>query len=177
MSSELRINNTRFSQYLYIFSFFGLFIHLFLCAYIIWAISPLCPHPLPLPSTPLASRQNLFLPLLQFHWREDISNNKKDIAFLLVWDKGSYTERFLAFMHKCVTTRIGSSLPDLFTISRSPSHSGLCLFKITLFTLYSGYIKHFKVLGFLPFPYSSSMCSLLIVWPRSNNITAFVLGQ
>jgi hypothetical protein len=99
---------------------------------------------------------------------------------LLAWDKGSYTERFLALL-LCT----GVLQPELvhlyqtvlFTISRSPSHSGLCLFKITLFTLYSGYIKHFKILGFLPFPYSSSMCSLLIVWPRSNNITAFVLGQ
>jgi hypothetical protein len=35
-------------------------------------------------------------------------------------------------MHMCVTTWIVSSLPDLFTISRSPSHSGLCHFKITL---------------------------------------------
>jgi hypothetical protein len=31
---------------------------------------------------------------LRFCWRENIGNNKKDIAFLLVWDKDSYTERF-----------------------------------------------------------------------------------
>jgi hypothetical protein len=42
--------------------------------------------------------------------------------------------------------------------------------------LYSGNIKHFQVLGFLPFPYSSCMDSPLSVWPMSNNITAFVLG-
>jgi hypothetical protein len=44
-------------------------------------------------------RQNLFSPpLLQFCWRENIRDNKKDIAFLLVWDKDSYTERFLALL-------------------------------------------------------------------------------
>jgi hypothetical protein len=44
------------------------------------------PHPL--------SRQNLFCPLvLQFCWREDRRDNKKGIAFLLVWDEASYTER------------------------------------------------------------------------------------
>jgi hypothetical protein len=37
-----------------------------------------------LPLYPLASRQNLFCPFLQFCCREDISNNKKDIVFLLV---------------------------------------------------------------------------------------------
>jgi hypothetical protein len=36
------------------------------------------------PPPPLASRQNLFCPFLQFCWREDTSNNKKDKAFLLV---------------------------------------------------------------------------------------------
>jgi hypothetical protein len=36
-------------------------------------------------------------------------------------------------MHMCIATQIGSSLPDLFTTSWSPSHSGLCHFNITLF--------------------------------------------
>jgi hypothetical protein len=31
----------------------------------------------------------------QLCWRENIRDNKKNIAFLLVWDKDSYTERFL----------------------------------------------------------------------------------
>jgi hypothetical protein len=78
------------------FFFFGLvvfFIHLFICAYIVGAFLPP-----PSPITPLASRQNLLCPLLQFCWREDISDNKKDIAFLLVWDKDSYTERFPALL-------------------------------------------------------------------------------
>jgi hypothetical protein len=35
-------------------------------------------------------------------------------------------------------------------------------------------INHIQVLGFLPFPYSSSVCSPLSVRPMSNNITVFV---
>jgi hypothetical protein len=42
--------------------------------------------------------------------------------------------------------------------------------------LYSKHINHIQVLGFLPFPYSSHVHSLLSVWLMSNNITAFVLG-
>jgi hypothetical protein len=44
------------------------------------------PRPPPPPSPPhaLTSKQNLFYPFLQFCWREDTSNNKKDKAFLLV---------------------------------------------------------------------------------------------
>jgi hypothetical protein len=42
-------------------------------------------------------------------------------------------------MHLCIATHIGSSLPDLFVISWSPSHSGLCQFKITLFALQQAY--------------------------------------
>jgi hypothetical protein len=61
------------------------FIHLFIYAYIVWVISPpLFPGPSLPPPSPLGSSQNLFCPYLQFCWREDISNNKKDKAFLLV---------------------------------------------------------------------------------------------
>jgi hypothetical protein len=62
-----------------------------------------------------------------------MKDDKKDIAFLLVWDKDSYAEiPSIASMHKCITTRIDSFLLDLFTTIRSPSHSGLCQFKITV---------------------------------------------
>jgi hypothetical protein len=37
-------------------------------------------------------------------------------------------------------------------------------------------INHIQVLGFVSFPYFSCVCSPLSVWPKSNNITAFVLG-
>jgi hypothetical protein len=55
------------------------FIHLFICAYIVWGLSPPYPCPLCLPSPSHASKS-----FLQFCWRADISNNKKGIAFLLV---------------------------------------------------------------------------------------------
>jgi hypothetical protein len=69
---------------------------LFIYSYVHTLFGPSFPPP-SLPH-PLASRQNLFCPLLQFCWRENIRVNKKDIAFLLVWDKDSYTERFLALL-------------------------------------------------------------------------------
>jgi hypothetical protein len=54
-----------------------------------------CPHfssPSLLYTHP-TSRQNLFCPLvLQLCWRENIRDNKKDVAFLLVWDKDNYTD-------------------------------------------------------------------------------------
>jgi hypothetical protein len=60
------------------FFFFILsFLHLFICVYIAWATS--------------------LLPFW-FCWRQNIRDNKKDIAFLLVWDKDTYTERFLALL-------------------------------------------------------------------------------
>jgi hypothetical protein len=40
---------------------------------------------------------------------------------------------YLYAMNKCITTRIDSSLPDLFTTSWPPSHRGLGQFKITTF--------------------------------------------
>jgi hypothetical protein len=43
-----------------------------------------CPLSPPSPPTPLAYRKDFFCPFLQFCWRVDISNNKKDILFLLV---------------------------------------------------------------------------------------------
>jgi hypothetical protein len=60
-----------FFLYLYVHALFGTFLPPALC-------------PLLLPPTPLASRQNLFCTSLQFYWRDDISNDKKDIVFLLV---------------------------------------------------------------------------------------------
>jgi hypothetical protein len=52
-------------------------IHLFTCACIVWVISPSCPLPLPF-------QAEIVHAFLQFCGRVEISNNKKDIAFLLV---------------------------------------------------------------------------------------------
>jgi hypothetical protein len=60
----------------YFFNHFYIYLYVYA---LFWAP----PHP--------ASRQNLFCPLvLQFCWRKNIKDNKKDMAFLLVWDKDSY---------------------------------------------------------------------------------------
>jgi hypothetical protein len=63
-----------------------------------------------------------------------------------------------------------SLLPSPFPIVASVS------LRLLYSLLYREHIKHFQVLGFLPFPYSSRACSPLSVWPMSNNITAFLLG-
>jgi hypothetical protein len=59
--------------------FYVFFIHLFVCAYIVWAISPPVPHPL----SPLclASRQNLFCTYFQFCGSEDIAIIRKTKCF------------------------------------------------------------------------------------------------
>jgi hypothetical protein len=59
-------------------------IFLFYCFYIYLHVYTLFgPSP-----PPAASRQNLFHPLiLQFCWRDNLRDNKKNIAILLVWDK------------------------------------------------------------------------------------------
>jgi hypothetical protein len=151
------------------------FIHM---RYIVWAISLPCTPSPPSPSTPFTSRQNLFCPLLQFCWKEDISNNKKDIALLLVWDKESYTERFLALV-SC-TSVLQPKLIHLYHTSSplpwSPSYSDLCHFKITILAPLQWTHQTLSSLGFSTYAYSSFMCPPLSVWPMSNNITAFVLG-
>jgi hypothetical protein len=122
--------------------------------------------------------KNMFCPLvLWFCWRENIGDNKKDTEFLLVWDKDSYTERFLALfpctyvlhstlVHLCQTT---SLLLGPLPILRCASLRLLSLL------LYRKHISHIWGFCFLSLSYSSCACSPLIVWPMSNNITAFVL--
>jgi hypothetical protein len=139
---------------------------------------PYCLLPPPTPPTPHASRKDLFCPLLQFCWRENIRDNKKGIAFLLAWDKDSSTERFLALL-PC-TCVLQPTLVRLYqTSSLFPIHLPIVTW-VSLWLLYSllysGHIKHFQVLCFLPFPYSSCMHSPLSMWPVSHNITAFILG-
>jgi hypothetical protein len=64
----------------------NIFSSLFIYSYVHILFGPFLPpspHPHLFPH-PFASMQNLFCPSLQFCWREDITNNKKDKAFLLV---------------------------------------------------------------------------------------------
>jgi hypothetical protein len=90
--------------------FLSLFIFIFLVVYIysyMYTLGHLFPRMHP---HPLTYRQNLFHPFLQFCWRENIRDNKKDIAFLLVWDKDSYTEKesytSIASMHMCYNLKL-----------------------------------------------------------------------
>jgi hypothetical protein len=80
-------------------------------------------------------------------------------------------------MHKCITTWIDSSPPDLFTTSQSPSLIDLCLFKVTVLTPLQWWHQTLSSFGFLTDPHSSRMCSPLSLWPKSNNIMAFVQSK
>jgi hypothetical protein len=79
-----------FSKY---FKFFSLLIYSY--------VHTLC-HFSPLPRIPLTSRQNLFCPFLQFCWKVDISNNKKDIAFLLVEIRIAIQRAFFFCIYWCI---------------------------------------------------------------------------
>jgi hypothetical protein len=129
---------------------FYFFLNLFICAYIVWTISFACLFP----RFPLVSGQNLFCPLLQFCWREDMSNNRRDSVFLLVWHKDSYTERFLALL-PC-TCALPPEFVHLYqTSSLLPCHLPILtsvILRLLYYLLYSGHIKQLQVLGFLPFP-------------------------
>jgi hypothetical protein len=109
-----------YTLFIFIIAVFSLFIY----SYVHTLFGPfLSPTPclLPLPYTPLTCRQNLFCPLLQFCWRKDIRNNKKDTAFLLAWDKDRYTRRFLALL-PC-TCVLQPKMVHLYqTSSLLPSH-------------------------------------------------------
>jgi hypothetical protein len=65
--------------------FFIYFIHLFPCAYIIWAISPTCPpHPILLLPTPTHFQEEPVLPFSPILLKRRHMHNNKDKAFLLV---------------------------------------------------------------------------------------------
>jgi hypothetical protein len=63
--------------------------------FIIFTFTHMCIHCL----SPFHFQAEPFCPLvLWFCWRENIRDNKKDTAFLVVWDKDSCTERFLVLL-------------------------------------------------------------------------------
>jgi hypothetical protein len=164
-----------FSEGYVVFLFFYSFIHM--CIHCLGHFSPLYPT-LSLSQHPhLASRQSLFCPFIQFCWREDISNNKTDKEFLLLWDKHSCIERFLALL-PC-TSVLQSKLIHLYLtfslLPRSPSHIGLCHFKVSVLAPLQWGHQTLSSFGFPTYPYSSRMCSPLSVWPKFNHIVAFAL--
>jgi hypothetical protein len=123
-----------------VYSFIHMCIH--------WAISP---HPTPASHPPPFQAE--LCPVLQFCWRENI-RDKKDKAFLLVWNKDGYTERYLALL-PC-TPELQPKLVHLDqTCSLLPGHLPIVA-SISLGLLYSlpysGHVKHCQVLGFPAFP-------------------------
>jgi hypothetical protein len=103
--------------------FFTVYSFICMCIHSLGHLSSL----LPPPPAPLASRKNLFCPLLQFCWQENITDNKKNVAFLLAWDKDSYTDRFLALL-PC-TSVLQPELAHLYlTSSLLPSHLPILIF-------------------------------------------------
>jgi hypothetical protein len=73
---------------------------------------------------------------------------------LLVWDKDRYTERFLALLPS--TSVLKPELAHLYhTSSLLPGHLLIVVsvsLRLLYSLIYSGHIKHFHILGFLPFP-------------------------
>jgi hypothetical protein len=83
---------------------------------------------------------------------------------MLVWDKDSYTGIFLALLtYTCV---LQPRLLHYFIIPIVVSASLRLLYLL----LYSEHIIHIQILGFLPFRYSSHVCSPPSVQPMSNNV-------
>jgi hypothetical protein len=130
--------------------------------------------PLPLSPTPLLPGRT-YSALFSNFVEEKTWDNKKCITFLLVWDKDSYTERFLALL-PC-TCVLQPELVHLYqTYSLLPSHLPMgtsVSLRLLYSLLYSGHVKHFQGLGFLLFPIPhvcvlSSVCELkfLFCLPR-----------
>jgi hypothetical protein len=69
---------------IHVLSYFIFFIHLFTCAYIVWAISPHYPTPPPSPHHPSLLPDRNCSAFISNFVEESINNNKKDKAFLLV---------------------------------------------------------------------------------------------
>jgi hypothetical protein len=71
---------------------------------------------------------------------------------LLVWDKDSYTERFLALLPG--TSVLQSELIHLYiTTTQSPSHSSLCCFKVIILAPLPWAHQTLSSFGFPTFPY------------------------
>jgi hypothetical protein len=78
-------------------------------------------------------------------------------------------------MYKCVATQADSSLPDLFTISWSPSCMDFCHIKVSILVPLQWGHQTLSNYGFPTYPHTSHRCSLLSKWPKSYNIVVFAL--
>jgi hypothetical protein len=133
-----------------------------------------CLGHLPLPLDPLLGRNCSALLFSDFvEYIRD--NNKKNIAFLLVWDKDSSIERFPALL-ACTCVLQPTLVPFYQTSSLLPTPLPVVVsasLRLLYLLLYSEHITHCSFLSLSIF-----LCARtpLSVWPMSNNITVFVLG-
>jgi hypothetical protein len=161
---------SQMSQDLWYSAFFSLFIY----SHVHTLFGPFPPLP-PFPHHPLASRQNLFCPFLQFYWRVDMSN-KKDKPFLEVEmrialkrdSQHCFNAQVYYNLNWVISTR-----PLYYFLVTFPYRPGL-FYGIVLAPLQWGH-QTLSSFVFPIYPHSSCMCSLLNPWPKSKNITAFAL--
>jgi hypothetical protein len=116
-----------------LFEFWFLFYFKALFYFIIFTFIYMCIHYLGHPPPPLSGRTCSTLSFSDFV-EEKTWDYKKNIVFLLVWEKTNYTERFLALL-PC-TCVLQPTLVHLCSVHyfQDPSHRGLCQLKITIFT-------------------------------------------
>jgi hypothetical protein len=121
-------------------------VHIFCTLFII--LTPFPSPPPPMVPNPLHPRQDLFSEFVG-----------KNMTFLLIWDKGSYTGSFLVIfpcmyvlLHQLFYLFYFSSFylsPFLMVVSDS--------LRILYSFLYREYINHIHLLSFLLLPYTSHM--------------------
>jgi hypothetical protein len=102
------------------------FLHLLTCVYIIFTTFP---------QSLLLPLQNLFHPpVLWFYRRKNIKDNEKPWHFCWFEIKIAIQgDPCVVWCIYVLQPQITSSLSVLFSTSYSPSHSGLCQFKISIF--------------------------------------------
>jgi hypothetical protein len=129
----------------FLYFYLNVFTFTYMCINFLCHITP--------PPTP-DSRQNLFCPLLWFYGRENLRENKKDIAFLLVWDKDRYIERFLVLL-PCTCVLQPTLIHFYQTFSLLLGHLSRVAsanLRLLYLLLNRENINHIQVLGFVPFP-------------------------
>jgi hypothetical protein len=159
-------------------------LHLCMCIYVTCTKFILLPLSLLLPrptSANLSSShpgQNLLQPPIRwFSRRKNIKDKKRHMVFFLVWDKESYTRRYLV-LFPCIYLLQPQLVLLYQTSSFFPSPLPMVAptsLRFLYSFLYSEHINHIQIFGVLPFPYPSCG-NLPLVWPMSHNIAAFVLG-
>jgi hypothetical protein len=130
-------------------NFFSLFIY----SYVHTMIGPFLP---PVPAPPSSSNLLRFqaqpvLPLPLILLKRRHKHNKEDKVFLIVELRiAIQRDSSIASMHKCFTTRIDSSLTDLYTGSWPPSRVDLCPFKVSVLVPLEWGDQTLTCFGFLP---------------------------